>query len=407
VRAGGAVLESYAYGTDGDRTGMRAPWRGIEETVAVSLTASGHVLTAGELRATFDQNGFLSARHTADGTATFAFSGLGELESAALPDGRVVSYRLDGAGRRVARLIDGVVVERYLWADATRLLATYDPSGGLTARFTYADGRMPALMATSEGTFHLAYDQVGTLRAVVAGDGTVVKRVVRDSFGNLVSDSAPALRVPFGFAGGLEDADTGLVHFGARDYDPALGRFTARDPIDLAAGDVDLYGYCGGDPIGRVDPSGLWTVAIPLPNSLYFAWSPPQVSGAVNLLAFDGQGNVGIMHTAGVGLSTGVGGVLGTYAQWTDAENICQLRGLGGAFGGSGTLLAGTVPVNVGVEYFTDSKQTYNGWSASIGVGVQVSPEVAGLPGEAHGEVTLTGIPYSVNIPQVVHGLGF
>jgi RHS repeat-associated protein len=149
------------------------------------------------------------------------------------------------------------VVERYLWADATRLLATYDASSTLTSRFTYADGRMPALMTTSEGTFHLAYDQVGTLVAVVASSGAVVKSVVRDSFGNLVLDSAPALPVPLGFAGGLEDPDTGLVHFGARDYDPALGRFTARDPIDVCSGDMTLYSYCGQDPVGRIDPSGL------------------------------------------------------------------------------------------------------------------------------------------------------
>jgi RHS repeat-associated protein len=38
---------------------------------------------------------------------------------------------------------------------------------------------------------------------------------------------------PFGFAGGLYDADTGLVRFGARDYDAYTGRWTAKDPIPL------------------------------------------------------------------------------------------------------------------------------------------------------------------------------
>ena len=44
--------------------------------------------------------------------------------------------------------------------------------------------------------------------------------------------------------------------FGARDYDPALGRWVAKDPIGFAGGDVSLYGYCLGDPVGLVDPSG-------------------------------------------------------------------------------------------------------------------------------------------------------
>ncbi|MCB9610787.1 MAG: hypothetical protein H6716_29655, partial [Polyangiaceae bacterium] len=36
--------------------------------------------------------------------------------------------------------------------------------------------------------------------------------------------------VPFGFAGGIHDADTGLVRFGARDYDAVTGRWTSKDP---------------------------------------------------------------------------------------------------------------------------------------------------------------------------------
>jgi RHS repeat-associated protein len=37
--------------------------------------------------------------------------------------------------------------------------------------------------------------------------------------------------VPFGIAGGLLDRDTGLVRFGARDYDPSIGRWTAKDQL--------------------------------------------------------------------------------------------------------------------------------------------------------------------------------
>jgi RHS repeat-associated protein len=65
------------------------------------------------------------------------------------------------------------------------------------------------------------------------------------------------LAVPFGFAGGLHDRETGLVKFGFRDYDPAIGRWVAKDPIFFAGGDVDLYGYVLGDPVGLVDPWGL------------------------------------------------------------------------------------------------------------------------------------------------------
>ncbi|MBU1388574.1 MAG: RHS repeat-associated core domain-containing protein, partial [Proteobacteria bacterium] len=60
-----------------------------------------------------------------------------------------------------------------------------------------------------------------------------------------------------GFAGGLYDADTGLVRFGYRDYDPDTGRWTAKDPIGFSGGDTDLYGYVLNDPVNFVDPEGL------------------------------------------------------------------------------------------------------------------------------------------------------
>jgi RHS repeat-associated protein len=77
--------------------------------------------------------------------------------------------------------------------------------------------------------------------------------------------------VPLGFAGGFYDHDTKLVRFGARDYDPALGRWTAKDPIDFAGGDMNLYGYVGNSPVNWVDPSGLWNedVHSGIGNSLY------------------------------------------------------------------------------------------------------------------------------------------
>ena len=96
------------------------------------------------------------------------------------------------------------------------------------------------------------------MRLVVEADtGTVVQEMDYSPFGRVVSDTNPGFQ-PFGFAAGLYDADTGLVRFGARDYDPEVGRWTAKDPIGFAGGDTNLYGYVLGDPINGVDTLGLW-----------------------------------------------------------------------------------------------------------------------------------------------------
>jgi RHS repeat-associated protein len=84
----------------------------------------------------------------------------------------------------------------------------------------------------------------------------VIKAIEYDSFGNVVSDSNESFEIPFGFAGGLKDSDTQLLRFGYRDYDPQIGRWTARDPIGFAGGDTNLYGYVASDPVNFVDPTG-------------------------------------------------------------------------------------------------------------------------------------------------------
>jgi RHS repeat-associated protein len=62
--------------------------------------------------------------------------------------------------------------------------------------------------------------------------------------------------VPFGFAGGLRDFDTGLVRFGVRDYDPRIRRWTSKDPIRFQAG-LNVYAYAANDPVNHRDPFGL------------------------------------------------------------------------------------------------------------------------------------------------------
>jgi RHS repeat-associated protein len=83
-----------------------------------------------------------------------------------------------------------------------------------------------------------------------------IKAISYGAFGNIITDTDPAFDIPFGFAGGLYDQNTKLVRFGCRDYDPDIGRWTAKDPILFAGGDTDLYGYCLNDPVNAVDPEG-------------------------------------------------------------------------------------------------------------------------------------------------------
>ena len=132
---------------------------------------------------------------------------------------KTIEYLHNANNQRVAKKVNGAVVEKYLWANLTTLLAVYNGSDKLIQRFEYTDSRMPIAMTQN---------------------------------GNILSDSNSTFKIPFGFAGGLHDTDTNLTRFGFRDYDSFTGKWTAKDPIDF-----NLYGYVNSNPINGIDPNGL------------------------------------------------------------------------------------------------------------------------------------------------------
>jgi len=99
-------------------------------------------------------------------------------------------------------------------------------------------------------------DHLGSVIAVVdAGTGTITERRSYNAWGVVEEDTAPGTE-PFGFGGGLEDGTTGLVRFGARDYEPGVGAWTGRDPIGFAGRSTNLRAYVNADPVNLADPSG-------------------------------------------------------------------------------------------------------------------------------------------------------
>jgi RHS repeat-associated protein len=256
----GALVEEYQYGANGARVYEMNTRRGISGR-SFAYSEEDHLLSVdgGETRTSYeyDVDGFLTKKVQGASPTDYRYSSRGELLEVVLPDGAVVGYVHDPLGRRIAKKVNGIILEKYLWQGMTRLLAVYDGNDNLLMRFEYADGRVPMAMTKAGAVYYLVHDQVGSLRAVVDGSGNVVKRIDYDSFGNILYDSNPGFAMPFGFAGGLLDRDTGLVRFGFRDYDPDIGRWTARDPILFVGGSCDLYGYVGNSPTNSTDSAGL------------------------------------------------------------------------------------------------------------------------------------------------------
>ena len=169
--------------------------------------------------------------------------------------GTVITSEVDGLGRRVKRTKNGVS-ERYLW-DGSRIAAVLDNAGAVLRRFVYAtSGYVPdAILEGSAGTLYLVVkDERGSVRQLIDPAGLVAEKYEYDEWGKELSGPTPRKSL-FGFAGGVYDPDTGLVRFGARDYDPAVGRWTTKDPSRFWGG-TNLYGYANNDPVNFRDATG-------------------------------------------------------------------------------------------------------------------------------------------------------
>jgi RHS repeat-associated protein len=186
----------------------------------------------------------LATKTVGTNTTTYTYDELGNLTRVVLPSGTQIDYLIDGQNRRIGKKIGGVLTQGYLYDGQLRLVAELDGAGNLVSRFVYGTkANVPDYMIKGGVTYRIITDHLGSTRLMVdVATGTVAQQLDYDEFGNVLTDTNPGFQ-PFGFAGGLYDSDTGLVRFGARDYDAETGRWTAKDPIRFGGGDTNLYGY--------------------------------------------------------------------------------------------------------------------------------------------------------------------
>ncbi len=243
-------------------------------------------------------NGDLQTKISGTDTTKYTYDALGNLTQVVMPNGDVIQYVIDGQNRRLAKRLNGKIVDRWIYSGQLSPVAELDSSGNVISQF------VGGYMIKGGNTYRLITDHLGSVRLVVdVNSGSIAERIDYDEFGNVTYDSNPGFQ-PFGFAGGLYDTDTKLVRFGARDYDAATGRWTSKDPLGFGGGVTNLFEYVVGDPINSIDPSGLQHWEFSQSTGRYYYVSPNGdrtyagggYSGAgqgINNPAMQGQENVG------------------------------------------------------------------------------------------------------------------
>ena len=205
-----------------------------------------------------------------------------------------IDYRYDYLGRRVRKTVQTwngsayvTSVDRKFIYDGWNLLTERDATTlslvanyvwGLDLSRTLQDGGgVGGLLAVLEpnGTAHLtAYDGNGNVAALVnKTTGAITAAYEYDAFGQTIrATGAMSATNPFRFSTKYTDSETGLLYYGRRYYNPQLGRWLGRDPIEEKGG-LHLYGFVGNNGVNRFDVLGMNT---------FLVWEP----------YYDGNGNM-------------------------------------------------------------------------------------------------------------------
>lgn len=253
----GVVTATYSYDANSNRLSRAGPGGVVTGTYDLQ----DKLLQYGGAVYTYNAGGELHTRTSGGQTTTYAYDELGNLITVSLPSGVQVTYLVDGQQRRVGRRANGILTQGLLYQDALAPVAELDGAGHLASVFVYATrANTPDYIIAGGETYRVIADHVGSPRLIVAvGSGVIAQRLDYDDFGHVIFDSNPGFQ-PFGFAGGLYDAETRLTRFGARDYDAATGRWTAPDPILFQGDQTNLYSYVNQDPVNLTDADGQWVV---------------------------------------------------------------------------------------------------------------------------------------------------
>lgn len=286
----------------------------------------------------------------------------------------------DGDGGRVKKIIK--TPNNQVTNVSTYIGSLYEVADGVAKKYIFAGANRIATVQSDNKTYFTHSDHLGSSNVITDDSGSVVQHLEYKPFGETALNE-PA-NWPTGeptdhkFTGKELDDSTGLYFYGARYYDPSIGRFVTPDTIVQAPYDpqsLNRYSYCRNNPLNYVDPTGHWFWAAIIIGAilggasastshqpiwqgvLMGALGGALVAGGAAAFGFWGAAGGGMLAGAGTagatggnvgfgalvgGLGAGLGYGLGS---WASGWNSGSFWGESG-----GAMFAGAVAGGVGAE---------------------------------------------------------
>ena len=274
----------YGYDPIGNLVRKSATWPAQNlGAFQIGQTAGPHALTqVGDEPWRYDANGNLRERGVAGQGFTYSWDFRNRLIAVNGPNGLRQQHTYDYADQRMTKWVsNGGATELALYPDRS-----VEVRGEQLVKYLFANDERIAEVRTGfdkrrlirglhgevtpqtdnpAQTQTLFYhgDHLGSATVLVDPTGQVVERRTYHPFGQ-ANRQAGRSAAAYSYTGKELDAESGLYYYGARYYDPAVGRFISVDPLyfeqpekDLADPQaLNLYAYVRNNPIQNVDPDG-------------------------------------------------------------------------------------------------------------------------------------------------------
>jgi RHS repeat-associated protein len=193
------------------------------------------------------------------------------------------AYAYDAQNRLTSATVNGVTTE-FTYDSHNRVVRRTSGNGTLNLTYSgwhlieernatgaleqvYVDGAgideiLVKITATGPAYYH--HDGLGSTIALTGENGGLLESYRYDAFGaatvfnsSFILQTSSLVSNRFLFTGREWLSQVGLYDYRNRVYSAQIGRFLQTDPIRFAAGDVNIYRYCGNKPVNWVDPLGL------------------------------------------------------------------------------------------------------------------------------------------------------
>ena len=247
MSGGGYTTFNYQYDAIGNMI-----YKSDVGVMAYGTGAGPHALTsAGGYNYQYDANGnMISGKNK-----TMEYDAENRLTKTIEP-GRTTQFVYDGDGGRVKKYTVGSQ-ESVVYIGSLFEVAT-DAAGAQTLiRHLYAGSqKIVSLVGPTDVTYYHP-DHLGSSSIMTDASGNQLTHYEYTPYGAVVQTEG-ADSTPYKFTGKELD-QTGLYFYGARYYDPVIGRFITADTIVQAPYDpqsLNRYSYCRNNPLNYVDPSG-------------------------------------------------------------------------------------------------------------------------------------------------------